>query len=75
MWSFENVPRGGVINSLFSLSSCFSLIPVQNVCWGHLLEGWGDVLVAGVFLFDLVTAFGPGQCFELCSVDLIYIYK
>ena len=34
-------------SALFVLSSCFS-VSVQNVCWHHLLEGWGYMLITAV---------------------------
>ena len=36
-------------SALFFLSSCSSLIPVQDVCGGQLLEGWGNMLTAAVY--------------------------
>ena len=35
-------------SALLFLSSCSSLIPVQDVCGGQLLEGWGNMLTAAV---------------------------
>ena len=39
-------------SALFFSSSCSSIVvpvSVQDVCWGHLLEGRGDVLIAAVY--------------------------
>ena len=42
----------------FILSSFSSvLIPVQDVCWGHLLNYWGSML--NLAIDELVTSFFP----------------